>query len=314
MSSRADTVSGLRAAVLDVGARAFEENTTVFAEVELTPKEGTITVEMRAAPVGTEEFVVFVRDITIRKHLEAEAVAMLEKERQVSEMKTRFISVTSHEFRTPMAAAVGSVELLHNHYAQMSPAKREELFKRIDESVLRMTQMLDQILTLSRIDTGRIKAKFNQIDLRQFTQNVMEEIQMGDRGAHSFVLTSEGEAWELCADPSILHHILSNLLSNAARFSPSGTTISLRLCADKSHFSVSVEDQGIGILEADRERIFEPFERGMNVGTIKGSGLGLNIVKHMTDMLGGSISFESVLNQGSCFTLKLPRDIQPLPQ
>lgn len=303
-----EATSGLRNAVFTTGARALAEDTTVATEAELPLPAGTVAIELRAAPIGGEEFVVFVRDITERKRLEAEAAAMLEKERQVSEMKTRFISVTSHEFRTPMAAAMGSIELLRHHLDRMSPAKREELFVRIDTSMHRMTQMLDEILTLSRIDAGRVRPVLGPLDLPALVRNVVEEIRMGDRDGHEFSFSTEGDASPFPSDPNLLHHILSNLLSNAARYSPPASRVAVHLAADDRGITLTVDDQGIGIPEADRERIFAPFERGSNVGNIKGTGLGLNIVRRMTEMLGGTIHAEPGAERGSRFTLRLPRD------
>ena len=131
---------------------------------------------------------------------------------------------------------------------------------------------------------------------------------MGDRDAHRFVFTSEGSASGFPTDTSILHHILSNLLSNAARYSPTGSIVTTRLAVDAREAVISVEDQGIGIPEADQSRIFEPFERGSNVGTIKGTGLGLNIVKRMAELLGGTVAVSSAPDRGSHFTVHLPRD------
>lgn len=307
LGSSSEATAGLRNAVFTTGARALAENTTVSAEAELPLPTGTVAVEMRAAPIGTEEFVVFVRDITARKHLEAEAAAMLEKERQVSEMKTRFISVTSHEFRTPMAAAMGSVELLRNHLDRMSPAKREELFARIDTSMRRMTQMLDEILTLSRIDAGRVRPQLTPLDLPAFVRSMVEEIRLGDHDGHEFQFSAEGDASQFPSDANLLHHIVSNLLSNAARYSPPASVVTVRLTADDHSVVLTVEDQGIGIPAADRERIFEAFERGSNVGNIKGTGLGLNIVKRMTEMLAGTIRAEAAAERGTRFILQLPR-------
>lgn len=298
---------------LQLGQRALADDATVTTETALVVDEIEVTVELRAAPSGSEEFVVFARDITARKRLEAEASAMLEKERQVSEMKTRFISVTSHEFRTPMAAAMGSVELLHNHFDLMTPAKREELFVRINSSMHRMTRMLDEILTLSRIDAGRITKELGAIDLRHYVQSLVDEVRLGDRDEHRFTFTFKGDGANFPSDTNLLHHILSNVLSNAARYSPPGTLIATHLSANAAEAVLSVEDQGIGVPEGDRLRIFEPFERGSNVGNIKGTGLGLNIVKRMTLMLGGSVGFESVATGGSRFVLHLPRHTLPVP-
>lgn len=245
-------------------------------------------------------------DITARMRLESETAANLEKERQVSAMKTRFISVASHEFRAPMAAAMLSADTLNNHLEQLSPTKRTELFARINTSMRRMTNMLDEVLVLSRMDAGGLKLNFESIDLMAFTKAAMIEVQAGDHAAHRFEFHAEGSFGPFVTEPALLGQILSNLLSNAARYSPAGTTIATSLEADHGRVRLTVEDRGIGIPEADRARIFEPFERGSNVGSINGTGLGLNIVQRMTEILRGTIAYEPVPAGGSRFILILP--------
>lgn len=301
----------LQGSIMDVGRRALAEETTTAGEFTLALAERQLTVELRAAPVGPEEFVVFVRDVTERKRLEAETTAMLEKERQVSEMKSRFISVTSHEFRTPIAAAMGTVELLHNHLDRIPPPKREEMFARITSSLQRMTEMLEDLLLLNRMDSGRAQVNLAPVNLALFVQSVVDEARLGDRGAHQFTCQTEGEAGEILTDTHQLHHILANLLSNAARYSPPDTVVTTMLRVDATCVRVTVEDQGIGIPEADQVRIFEAFERGSNVGTVKGTGLGLSIVKRMTQMLGGTIRIETPAGPGSRFVLEIPRVVAP---
>lgn len=245
-------------------------------------------------------------DITARKRLEVETAAMLEREREVSEMKSRFISVTSHEFRTPMTAIMGSVELLANHLEQFAPAKRAQLFERINSSLHRMNQMLDDVLTLNRLDASRTAVRLEPVDLQPFVANVVEEIRLGDRDAHRFAIEPAGAAAAFVTDPRLFHHVLSNLLGNAVRYSPAGTVVTVRLGCDAGRVRLTVEDRGIGIPPADRARIFEPFERGSNVGGIKGTGLGLNIVKRMTELLGGTVTHDPLPAGGSRFTLVLP--------
>lgn len=210
-----------------------------------------------------------------------------------------------------MAAAMGSVELLHNHFDRLTPAKREELFTRVFGSMHRMTEMLDDILTLNRMDANRLEVQPAVVELRSFVHSAIDEIRLGDREGHRFDLDCEGETAGFVTDPSLLHHILSNLLSNAVRYSPAGTVVTTRIAAAADRVRITVADQGIGIPAADRQRIFEPFERGSNVGQIKGTGLGLNIVKRMCGLLGGTIGVESVARGGSCFTLSFPR--RPAP-
>ncbi len=286
-------------------------------ELRNRTKAGELYLETAViAPVFDEHgrathYVALKDDITAKQRHEAELTAKLERERELSEMKTRFISVTSHEFRTPMAAAMGSVEILANHLDRLAPAKRRELLDRITASLHRMTEMIDETLLLNRIDANHVAVRLTSVDLRQFAENVMEEIRLGDRDAHRFELVATGGVAAVVTDPKLLHHMLSNLLSNAVRYSPPGTLVTLRIAAAPGQTQIAVEDQGIGVPEADRARIFGPFERGSNVGGVKGTGLGLNIVQRMAGLLGGTVALAAAAGGGSCFTLELP--LQPAP-
>ena len=298
---------------LALGRRALAENRTMIDECELPAKEGQLALELRAAPSGANEFVVFVRDISQRKRHELETAANLDRERQVSEMKTRFIAVTSHEFRTPMAAALGSVELLANHLEHLKPPKRQELLDRITSALRRMTVMLDDLLTLERTATKEIAVQRVTVDLRDFVAGVIEEIRLGDHSAHAFEFEPVGADFFLATDPALLHHVLGNLLSNAVRYSAAGQAVTVRLEAEAERVRLIVQDRGIGIPPGDLDRIFEPFERGSNVGNIKGTGLGLNIVKRMTEALGGTIAVVSSGSDGSRFILTFSRIPAPPP-
>ena len=250
-------------------------------------------------------------DISLRKRQEAENAAMLVKEHEISVMKSHFISVTSHEFRTPMSAAMGSAELLSNHFDRIPPAKRQELLARINSSLRHMTAMLDEILLLNRLEEQRVKLKLSTVPLQPFVRNLIEEIRLGDRDSHRFEFLPTGEGDGFATDSNLLHHILSNLLSNAVRYSPAGTRVTVRLDVGVTRVQLAVEDQGIGIPPADCERIFEPFERASNVGTIQGTGLGLSIVRNMTQLLGGTITVRAAPGGGSCFLLDLPAPPAP---
>ncbi len=299
--------ANLMTACSELGAQALRSGQASTAECTLNlSTEQTIAVELRADVLSEDQFVVFARDVTARKRLEAETAAMLERERQISEMKSRFISVTSHEFRTPLAVAMGSLELLQNHSDRLTPAKREEIFARINLAIRRLTEMIDDVLTLSRIETGRQTVHPSPCDLPRLLRSYLEEARLGDRDAHVFIFHSDAQTAEAVTDQSLLHHIFANLLSNAARYSPPNSTIELRLRLSSNRFTVDIDDEGIGIPEADRTRIFEPFERGSNVGTVKGTGLGLNIVRRMVDLMGGTIDVSPRHPVGTRFSVDLP--------
>ena len=206
-----------------------------------------------------------------------------------------------------MATAMGSVEILANHLDRLKPGKRKALFDRINTSLNRMTTMLDDVLLLNRIDAKRVEVQPMSFNPRLLINDVIDGIRMGDSDHHRFEFSDQSKVETFISDTQILQHILDNLLTNAARYSPAGSVITVQLRADARKLQLIVTDQGIGIPPDDRDRIFEPFERGSNIGDIKGHGLGLNIVKRMTDRLGGTIAVECPKSGGSSFTLSIPQ-------
>jgi signal transduction histidine kinase len=265
----------------------------------------TLSIEARATPAGSDRLLILLRDVSSRKRIERDMLANLERERQLSEMKSQFVSVASHEFRTPLAAAVGSLELLERHAARMTEAKRGELLTRIQGSLARLTTIMNEVLNLSRADSGRVKVKRMAVDLPRFVQDIVREVEMGDRQQHAFSFQVSGGPNVVPADTNLLNHILSNLIGNAVRYSPAGTTISIALALGDQTFSFTVADEGIGIPESERDRIFEPFVRGSNVGQIGGTGLGLNIVKRYTELMGGRIELLPG-GKGAVFRVSVP--------
>ncbi|MEI7552336.1 MAG: transporter substrate-binding domain-containing protein, partial [Verrucomicrobiota bacterium] len=276
-------------------------------------KDGRIILESAVlAPVldesgRTTHYVAMKDDVTAQKRREAEDQMVLAKEREISAMKSRFIVVTSHEFRTPMATAMGSAEILHHHIEKLAPEKREELFGRVNGALRRMSEMLDELLLMNRLEAERVEAQLASLELGPFLRNVLKEIQLGDREAHRFEISVAGSSSAFVSDAKMLHSIFANLIGNAVRYSPAGTLVTVRLVVDATRAQVEVADQGIGVPPADRARIFEPFERGSNIGTIRGTGLGLNIVKRLVRLLGGQIEVAAAEGGGSRFTVVLPR-------
>jgi signal transduction histidine kinase len=202
------------------------------------------------------------------------------------------------------------VSLLHNHLHRLAPEKRRELLGRITSSLRRMSEMLDDTLTLNRMDENRTELRLGSIHLADFVASMVEEIRLGDRQAHRFeILSPAGDPLSVVTDPHLLHHILSNLLSNAVRYSPADTLVRIVLLADAGKVQIAIVDQGIGIPPTDRARVFDAFERGSNVGNISGTGLGLNIVKRMTQLLSGTIEVTDAAGGGSRFTVTLPLEL-----
>lgn len=304
--AKAGPLAALASTIRQTGLEAIEKNRIVTTETTLETPMGDFALEVRCARISDDDFVAFARDITARKRLEEETAQMLEKERQVSEMKTRFISTTSHEFRTPMAAAIGSADMLINHEARLSPPKRRELLERIRTSMFRMSEMLEDLLTLNRMDANKVHPLRRDLHFESVITSAVEEIRLGDYDAHPLMVSVQPLGVQFRSDESMLHHILTNLLSNAMRYSPKGRSVEVAGYKDEAHAIITVTDHGIGIPPEDLHRLFSPFERGSNVGNIKGTGLGLCIVHRMTTLLGGSITVSPVEGGGTCFTLSLP--------
>ncbi|MES1166643.1 MAG: PAS domain S-box protein, partial [Pseudomonadota bacterium] len=278
---------------------------TVVQEFDRPLHAAAISIEARATRAGPDRLLILLRDISARKRIERDILANLERERLLSVMKSQFITVASHEFRTPLAAAMGSLELLERHAGRMTEVKRVELLARAQRSLDRLTTIMDDVHQLSRADSGLVMVKRMAVDLVQIVQDLIREVEAGDRHSHAFSFQPSGKGDAVPVDTNLFNHILSNLLGNAVRYSPAGTRISVTLDIGAQSFSLTVADEGIGIPEAERERVFEPFARGSNVGQINGTGLGLNIVKRYAELMGGRIELLPTA-RGAAFRVELP--------
>ena len=257
------------------------------------------------------EFCAFIRDITQRRQAEEEIRTSLEKQRELNQLKSRFVSMASHEFRTPLATILSSTDLLSHYYARLPEQERTELFDSIGLAVKRMTKMLEDILVIGKDEEERMEFKPVPMDLDTLCQSMVQEqlaeLQNAGPLKHTLNLSIQGDALRASLDEKLLRHILGNLLSNAIKYSPGGGTVGFDVHAGEQEFVFHVRDQGIGIPEPDLPRLFETFHRAANVGNIVGTGLGLAIVKRSVDLHGGSLDVSSALGQGTVFTVRLPR-------
>lgn len=248
-------------------------------------------------------------DITERKRAEQDMQNNLARERELSQLKSRFVSMTSHEFRTPLAGILSSTELLR-HYGDRLPAEEKtELFEQIESSVERMARMLDNILLIGRADAQGLQFRPAPMTLPPLCHELVEEVErsrIGDGIAPRVVLDCQVDEVEYLLDAALLRHILVNLLSNACKYSPAGGEVRFEVSLDRQSLRFVVADQGIGIPLADQPRLFESFHRASNVGNISGTGLGLAIVKQSVELHGGRITLDSAPGSGSRFTVDIP--------
>jgi PAS domain S-box-containing protein len=246
------------------------------------------------------------RDITKLKEAEAEIRKALERERELSELRSGFVSLVSHEFRTPLTTIQSSAQMLDRYSQKLSQEKKQNHLIRIQCAVAGMTQLLEDVLTIGKAEAGKLKFVPAPIDLVAFCGNLVETLQVSATPQHQILFSSFGNCAEAQLDEKLLGHILTNLLTNAIKYSPQGRTIRFDLSCTSNSAIFRIQDSGIGIPPKDLERLFESFHRASNVGAIRGTGLGLAIVKKCVDTHRGEIAISSEVGVGTTFTVTLP--------
>jgi signal transduction histidine kinase len=249
-----------------------------------------------------------VREQTIRegKQIEDEIRHALQEEKEMNELKSRFVSMVSHELRTPLTIIRTSSELLEKYGSTISQEKRLLYFQRIHTAVSQMTQLLEDVLTFGRAEAGRLDFQPISMNLKEFCHEIIEEIRMGLGRHHAIFFEVEGQVEETWIDPTLMRSILTNLLSNAVKYSPGGSKVTCRLNYQDDWTTLQVSDRGIGIPTDDQARLFELFHRARNTTNIRGTGIGLAIVKQCVDRHRGTIRFASQEGEGTTFTIQLP--------
>ena len=230
----------------------------------------------------------------------------LEIEKELGELKSRFISMTSHEFRTPLTGILSAAEMLEEYGDQWSQERKLVYLRRIQASVQHMTDLLNDVLVIGRAEAGKLDLRPAPLDLLKFCQELMEELQLTTGNQHTLTFASVGECVQAHMDENLLRHILINLLSNAIKYSPQGGEVLFTLICQADQAIFRVQDQGIGIPPEDQARLFDTFHRASNVRNIPGTGLGLAIVKRSVDAQGGTIRVESQVGAGTTVTVMLP--------
>jgi signal transduction histidine kinase len=245
-------------------------------------------------------------DITERKLAEAELRRTLAREKELSHLRSRFVSMVSHEFRTPLGIIQSSAEILDDYFRQLKPRERKEHLRSIQGNTRRMAALMEEVLLLGSIDAGRMEFKPASLDLRSFARRLVDEVLSATDRRCPIVLVSGDSPAEMLADERLLRHIFTNLLTNAVKYSEGGRSVHFELRTEGAEILSTIRDQGIGIPEADREWLFNAFHRGQNVGNRPGTGLGLVIVKRCVDLHRGTIQVESRLGEGTSITVRLP--------
>jgi signal transduction histidine kinase len=245
-------------------------------------------------------------EITERQRLEEELRNALMKEKELSDLKSNIISVVSHEYRTPLATILSSTELLENYSHKWDQEKRQRHFKRIENSVHHLTQLVNDVLIISKAEAGKLDFNPVPLELVEFCYQLVEELQLTASTQHNISFLCQTASIKACLDEKLLRQFLTNLLSNAIKYSPNGGDVQLELECKADVAIFRIRDQGIGIPLKDQNQLFEAFHRSSNVGTISGTGLGLAIVKKCIDIHNGQIAVESEVGTGTTFIITIP--------
>ena len=248
-------------------------------------------------------FIGRVEDISLRKIAEEEIKNSHRKANELIENKSRFVSMISHEFRTPLSTILSSSDLLRSFSEELTSEEKEKQFNRIEKSVDTLTELLNDILTLNQIDSEKQNVKTEVIEFISLCKRLIDEIKHSDKKAPIIVFNSNVNRQIIESDEKLLHQIIMNLLTNAIKYNREQNEIKMTVDID-AHVLVSISDKGIGIKQADQVNLFNPFYRGSNIQGIPGTGLGLAIVKSSVESLNGEFWLESELGIGSTFYFK----------
>lgn len=270
-------------------------------------------VDYVTKPIEPEEVVIRVRTHLSIQQLQydlqqknAQLAMSLEREQELNKLKSRFISMVSHEFKTPLTMISLSNNMLRRYIERMPPEKREEEFAAIDRTVERLSNLVSDVLMFSKVDTGKLTCQPEPTNVCPLCETLVARFQAMHEDTHTLKLLCPENLPLVFLDPKMFEQILSNLLSNAVKYSPNGGMVTLEVVSEPDACIFYVRDEGIGISEADQAHLFESFHRGENVGNIKGTGLGLSIVKQLVELHGGAIRAESNVDQGTTFTMTFP--------
>lgn len=263
-------------------------------------------VPLKAQDGAVERLLVVEKNITEQKQAEQDMVNALTKERELNELKSRFVSMASHEFRTPLATVLSSVNLVTRYAENGNMEGVNKHVGRIRSSVQNLTSILNDFLSLEKLEQGKVECRPEEFDLCELIENVRDQIESMAKLGQQLDLKFDGSG-TVSLDPQLLRNIMLNLLSNAIKYSPEHSDICLTIKLSETQVGICVSDQGMGIPEAEQQHLFERFFRAKNATNIQGTGLGLNIVhKHVT-LMNGSISFDSRMGEGTTFAITLPR-------
>ncbi len=279
--------------IIDITERKIAEEKLRSYSTELETKVEDRTLMLREA-------------INELEKTKEEINSALAKEKELNDLKSRFVSMASHEFRTPLSTILSSVSLISKYNTLETEEKRVKHINRIKSSVGHLTDLLNDFLSLGKLEEGMIHSNPDLFDIVDFCDEIIQEMQVVAKEGQVVSYKNFGEKNIVNLDVKLVRNILINLLSNAIKFSPEHKEIQLQTFVGEKEIKITVKDSGIGIAKEDQLHLFERFFRGQNATNIQGTGLGLNIVTKYVELMNGTIKFETELNKGTMFIINLP--------
>lgn len=282
-------------------------------EIELITKSGEEKITLMSfdsIKLSNESIIICMGlDITNRKRIDNELRNALEKQKELNMLRTQFISMISHEFRTPLTSIMLSTDLLRRYSDKWDDEEKEKHFRRIQDTILKMTQLMENVLLIGRMDSGRFEFHPEKIDFKSFCLSIARNIEFNTGNKYSIDFTYACSFEHIFIDENLLGLIITNLLTNAVKYSPSSQPIYFRAeCNDNKTCAITIADKGIGIPDQELHHLFKSFYRASNVGSIAGYGLGLHIVKKCVEAHSGVIEVESEVGKGTTFLVTIPID------
>jgi PAS domain S-box-containing protein len=282
--------------------KTSEEQLLVYA-AELEKKVELRTEALNSSIIKLEE------EVIERKKAEEEVRKSLEKERELNELKSKFVSIASHEFRTPLSTILSSASLIQQYKDRQDYEKQDKHIHRIKSSVNHLTQILNDFLSLGKLEEGKVDVNREVLQIEHFLTEMNEEVGSFLKPGQTLQIQFLQCNTEIVTDARILRNIMFNLISNASKYSDAGKTIHLTYASENAMMVFRIQDEGIGIPKEDQKHLFDRFFRASNAGNVEGTGLGLNIVRRYVDLLDGEISFVSEYRKGSTFIISIPHQL-----
>ena len=301
----------IMALVVDISLRKHQE----LEILELNTKlENKVKERTRNLKTTVEELEKINKELDEenKKRIEAEkkAKVALKKERELNELKTKFLSLVSHEFKTPLSGILTSSMLLAKYKLTEQQDKREKHLSIINNKVHYLNNILNDFLSIEKLEKGEVNYNLSSFSVKKAIEKTIDNLGLLRKSGQIIVVESTADEAQIYHDEKIMELTLSNLVSNAIKYSPENATITITLAQNEQETLIQVIDNGFGIPEKDQKNIFQRYFRAENVLLNQGTGIGLNIVKSHLENLGGTITFVSEENKGSAFTIKLPNKAQ----